>query len=144
MEKLTEKEIQKRLWELRNLRVLHKRAVAKNLKLEAKNKSQRERITVLEENQEFLLDQLEELKLQLEELKQIVFGRKKKKDRDDEDNDDFRPKKEKKEPVKRTKESYKRPVPDEEDVTTHEYHTLDSGCTDCGTGLQDKETLFFY
>jgi len=142
MEKLTEKEIQKRLWELRNLRVLYKKAVAKNAKLKEKNKSQRERIIALEENQEFLLDQVEALKLQVEELKQIVFGRKKKK-KDDKD-DDFRPEKKRKDPKKRNRDSYKRPIPDENDVTAHEYHSLDPNCPDCGTNLQNKETVVFY
>lgn len=142
MQKLTQKEINRRLVELRNLRVLHRKAVERGAKLEAENKSQKERIIALEENQGFLLDQVEALKLQVEELKQIVFGRRKKK-KDDED-DDFRPKKEKAEPEKRNKESYKRPAPNENDVTAHEYHSLNSDCPDCGTSLRDKETAVFF
>src|SRR3989338_120935 len=99
MQKLSEKEIQKRLVELRNLRVLHRKAVERSAKLERENKSQKERIIALEENQEFLLDQVEALKLQVEELRQIVFGRRKRNYKEDEDG--FRPKKEKKEPEPR-------------------------------------------
>lgn len=143
MNKLSESEIQKRLQELRNLRVLHRKAVEKNVKLEEENKSQKERISILEDNQEFLLDQVEALKLQLEEFKQIIFGRKKKK-KDDDDNDIFTPKKEKKKPKERSKDSYKRAIPDEDDITAHEHHGLDSSCQDCGTNLEDKETIVFY
>ena len=144
MEKLTQKEIQKRLWELRNLRVLYRKATKRNTKLEAENKSQKKRIAVLEKNQDFLLDQIEALQLQVEELKQIVFGRKRKKKDDDDEDDDFRPKKEKREPKKRNKDSYKRSIPDESDVTANEYYSLDTNCPDCGTSLQDKETVIFY
>ena len=145
MQKLTQKEINRRLVELRNLRVLHRKAVERNAKLERENKSQKERIIALEENQEFLLDQVEALKLQVEELKQIVFGRKKKKkDEDEEEEDDFRPKKEKKEPKKRNKDSYKRTIPDESDVTAHEHHSLNISCPDCGISLHDRETVAFY
>ena len=142
MQKLSEKEIQKRLVELRNLRVLHRKAVERSAKLERENKSQKERIIALEENQEFLLDQVEALKLQVEELRQIVFGRRKRNDKEDEDG--FRPKKEKKEPEPRGKDSYKRPVPGEDDVTAHEYHDLAPSCPDCGTGLQSKEAIVFF
>lgn len=143
MQKLSETEIQKRLQELRNLRVLHRKAVKRNAKLEFENKSQKERIIALEENQEFLLNQVETLRLQVEELKKIIFGRGKKR-KDDDSDDDFRPKKEKTEMKPRNKDSYKRPVPGEDDVTAHEHHRLNPDCPDCGTPLQGRETEMFY
>ncbi len=143
MEKLTQKEMKKRMQEWRNIKVLHRKAVEQNKKLKKK-------INTLEEDNlkkdQIIFEQLEVLenfKLRIEELERMVFGRKKKKNKDDEE-DDFRPKKEKKEPKKRDKDSYKRPAPDEEDVTAHEYHDLNPDCPDCGTSLQDKETVVFY
>lgn len=141
MQKLTQKEIDRRMTELRNLKKLHE--------------ANREQIRLLREQNQLLMEQLrtkdeiivkqaeaiETFKLQIEELQRIVFGRKKKK-KDDED--DFRPEKKRVEPKKRDKDSYRRPVPDENDVTAHEYHSLNSDCPDCGTSLHDRETIVFY
>lgn len=143
MEKLTEKETQKRMTEWRNLKVLHKKAVEQNKKLRRKLQNAEDEIRELRDIVFKQAEVIESQQLQIEELQQIVFGRKRKK-KDDDDEDDFRPKKEKKEPKKRDKDSYKRPIPDEEDVTSHEYHNLDTGCPDCGTNLQDKEIIVFY
>ncbi len=142
MEKLSETEIQKRLQELRNLRVLHRKAVEQNKKLRKKFQNAETEIKTLREVVKRQGEMIEALQLQLEEMKLIVFGRKKKKKDDDED--DFRPEKEKKEPEKRNRDSYKRPVPGEDDVTAHEFHTLNPSCPDCGAGLQDRETVMFY
>ena len=144
MEKLTRKEIERRMVEWRNLKVLYKKAVGKNIKLKADKKALQKRVAELEEGQIFLLDKIGEMQLQIEELKQMVFGRKRKKKDDDDEDNDFRPKKEKKEPKKRSKDSYKRPIPDEKDVTAHKYHSLNPTCPDCGTSLRDKETVIFY
>lgn len=143
MNRLNENEIQKRLQELRNLKKLHE--------------ASREQIRLLREQNQLLMEQLrikdkiivkqaeaiETHKLQIEELQRMVFGRKKKK-KDDDNDDDFRPKKEKGKSEPRNKDSYKRPVPDEEDITSHEYHNPDHNCPDCGTSLQDRKTVIFY
>ncbi len=143
MEKLTQKEKDRRIQEWRNIKVLHKKAVAQNKKLKRKLYNAEAENNSLRELVEQQMEMIETLKLQMEELQQIVFGRKRKK-KDDDDEDDFRPKKEKKKPKKRNKDSYKRPIPDEEDITSHEYYSLGSNCPDCGAGLQDKETIVFY
>lgn len=143
MEKLTQKEKDRRMQEWRNIKVLHKKAVAQNEKLKRKLHNAEAENSSLRELVEQQMEMIEALKLQMEELKQMVFGRKKKK-KDDDDEDAFRPKKEKKKPKKRNKDSYKRPIPDEEDITAHKYHSLDPNCPDCGTNLQDKEVAIFY
>lgn len=142
MEKLSENEIQKRMQEWRNLKVLHKKAVARNKKLERKLQNLLAENRSLRELVEQQMGMIETLKLQIEELQRIVFGRKKKK-KDNNDEDDFRPGKENKEPEQRDKASYKRLVPDENDVTGHEYHAI-AFCPDCGAGLEDKKTVKFY
>jgi len=144
MEKLSEKEIQKRLIEGRNLKVLHRKAVEQNKKLKRKLQNAEIEIRTLREIVEDQGEMIQALKLELEEMKQIVFGRKKKRKDDEENDDDFRPKKEKKKSRKRTKDSYKRPTPDENDVTAHEYHELGTNCSDCGANLRDKEIVVFY
>lgn len=143
MEKLTEKGIQKRIIEWRNIKVLHKKAVEQNKKLRKKINTLEEEI--LRKNQIIFeqLEVLENFKLRIEELECMVFGRKRKK-KDDDDENDFRPKKEKEKPKERNKDSYKRSIPNEEDVTADEYHCLDTNCPDCGTNLQDKEDVVFY
>lgn len=144
MEKLTGNEIQKRMRELRNLRVLHRNAVCRNKKLTKKFqdvKAENNSLRGIVLNQ---AEAIETLRLQVEELQGIVFGRKRKKGKDDEDGGGFRPKLGKKEPAERTDDSYKRPVPDGKDVTAHEYHSLPASCPDCGTGLTDKKTVIFY
>ncbi len=144
MEKLTENEIRKRMTEWRNLKVLHRKAVEKNIKLKADNRALRKRVAELEQGQIFLLDKIGEMQLQIEELKQMVFGRKRKKKEGNDNDDDLPPEPETGKPEKRGRDSYKRPVPDEKDVTSHEYHNLGPSCPDCGTSLRDKETVVFY
>jgi len=143
MEKLTENEIQRRSQEWRNIKVLHGKAAERNKKLKKKINTLEEEILKKDRIIFEQLEVLETLQLQVEELRQIVFGRGRKKDDDDTDGD-FRLKKENKEKEERSKDSYKRPVPDGEDVTAHEYHRLPPSCPDCGTNLQDKETIVFH
>ena len=142
MEKLTDGEIKRRMTEWRNIKVLYTLA-KKTIKLMKKEKGlMQKRIEMQDQTLQQQAEALETFKLRIEELEQIVFGRKKKKK--DDDDDLFRPKKEKEKPKKRSKDSYKRTTPDEEDITAHEHHQLDTNCLDCGSNLQDKETVEFY
>ena len=142
MEKLTESEIRRRMIEWRNLKVLHKKAVARNDKLKRKLENAGIEISALKQIVREQAEMIEVLRLQVEELKQMVFGRKKKKD--DDDDNLFNPKKEKKKPKKRNKDSYKRPTPDATDITAHKHHVLETSCPDCGSNLENKETGEFY
>jgi len=78
------------------------------------------------------------MKLQIEELRTMVFGRKKKNDKNIDDN--FVPPKETK--IPRTSDSYKRPIPKDEEVTETKFHPLNM-CS-CGTEMTEKRTVVFY
>lgn len=135
MEKLSEIEIQKRLTELRNYQRLYPELKEKYEIEKAKRKELEQRAS--EQDQE-----IEALKLQIEELRVMVFGKKK----DDSDDDPYlpRPKNNKlKKRKKRMKSSYRRRVPTDEEVTKEEYHSIDT-CPDCGEPLQNiKEVIRF-
>jgi hypothetical protein len=81
---------------------------------------------------------IDDLKLRLEELSTIVFGRKRKKEEKRDIDDDPSP-----EPVVncRTPESYKREVPKE--VTETKDHPIDS-CTKCGGNISEKEIVTYF
>jgi transposase len=144
MKKLTDNEIKRRMVEWRNLQVLHKKAVARNEKFKRKLSNANGEIRVLKEVIAEQLELNEQLQLRVEELELIIFGRKKKKKKKKSSDDDNKPKGKKGSGKPRDKESYKREVPRNEDVTTDEYHELDPNCPDCGSSLEDKETTVFY
>lgn len=113
------------------------RLTNENSKLRQDNKGLRERVLHLE-------NQLEQVLLQLDELKEIIFGKKKKKnkgqdDEDQNDDNDFASPNQK----KRDNSSYRRPVPREDEITDREDHHI-SECPDCGTGLTKKQTVVQY
>ena len=124
--------------EWRNLKKLH--ANAREM-IEAQNqliKSQREQLETykqLTKNQDKMI---EDLKLQIEELKTIVFGNKKKRS----DNEDEGFPSPPKPIVSRSSDSYQRPIPKEEEVTEVKTHPIDN-CA-CGSELTKKQTVIFY
>lgn len=138
---LTKKEIYERMVELRNLRKLYLaaqdriRAQAETIRfLKAENKR---KDAIIAQQQ---LD-IQTLKLQVEELRTIVFGKKKKrKERDDEDNDISS---EIKVHSPRTKESYQRPLPKDNEVTEEVHHTL-AQCPHCASELTKRTTRTYY
>lgn len=132
---LPPEEIKKRLIRLRNLERLHEDQRFKIWHLRDENRGLKKEIatlkTVVGEQQKTIDD----LKLQIEELRTMVFGRKNKKDSDD----DMLPPKEK---TERAADSYKRPLPTDEDITEIKSHPLDQ-CS-CGTAMTKKQTVIFY
>jgi hypothetical protein len=124
--------------ELRNLRKLHAGARARVVILEKENKLLKERVSVLEsalvEQQKINAD----LRLQLEELRTIVFGKRRKKEEKHDIDDNPSP-----EPVVncRTPESYKREIPKE--VTETKEHPIDA-CTKCGGSISEKEIVTYF
>lgn len=85
--------------------------------------------------------QIETLTLRVEELIQIIFGRKKKKDQNDNDDNNQSPIF--KQPIKRSPQSYQRVVPTDNEVTQKEFHPLNT-CPNCQTKLTRKKVVFFY
>ena len=138
---LSDKEIRARMIELANLRRLHSIARERVVFLEDRMLEMRdeyvERISVLESA---LLEQQKintDLRLQLEELRTIVFGKKRyKEEKHDIDNDPPEP------AVHcRTPDSYKREVPTE--VTETKDHPIDS-CNHCGGNISEKEIVTYF
>lgn len=136
MKKLSEVEVQKRLTELRNYQRLYPE-LQKNYETEKEKRKQLER-KVVKQAQE-----IETLKLQIEELRTMIFGKKKKKD---DDNDPYIPKPKNNTSVKRkkrSKASFRRRVPLNDEVTQEEYCSIDT-CPDCNEPLKNvKEVIRF-
>ena len=126
--------------ELRNLRKLHAGARARVIILEKENKLLKERVAVLEATVESQANIINDLRLQLEELRAIVFGRKRKKEERHDIDDDPSP-----EPVVncRPPESYKREVPKEDAITQTESHPIDA-CNHCGGNISEKEIVTYF
>jgi len=123
---LSQQEIKQRLVRLNNLERLYGEQKSANDFLRRENKELREKIVLQQKL-------IEDLNLQLEELRIKVFGKKKKSD----DSDNPKPPEEK---IPRTKDSYKRPIPKE--ITETKRHTIDA-CS-CGTETIHKEVIVFY
>ena len=136
--KLSEKEIRKRLIRLRNLERLHAEQKHRNEQLVLEKREFKKEIaklnTIVSEQQRTIDD----MKLQIEELRTMVFGKKKK--TKEIDDDDLLPPKEK---IDRTNGSYQRPIPKDEEVTETVPHPL-SECKHCHCKTTKKKIVIFY
>jgi hypothetical protein len=135
---LSQTEIAERLIRLRNLERLYgeqKRSIAV---LEDLVKALKEENRILKKINDELRLTLEGFKLQIEELRAMVFGKKKQKK--EHDDDDFIPPKEK---AERNADSYKRPIPQDTEVTETKNHPIDA-CTHCQRTLFKKKTIVFF
>jgi hypothetical protein len=131
---LSKEEVQVRMVEWRNLTILHQKQKARIQKLEAEvTFLKQENVLLRTENTE-LKTEMQTIKLQVEELRTMVFGRKKRKDKDDEPPQP---------PITRTPDSYHRPLPTEDEVTEEKSHPIDA-CTHCSTTLTRKKTVTYY
>lgn len=86
--KLSQKEINRRIQEWRNIKTLHEKSRAKNEKLKKENKEQQKEIEELKKKNIELQAITEKQALQIEELQEMVFGGKKKKEDDQENSTD--------------------------------------------------------
>lgn len=140
MSELNKKQIKKRLQKLSNLERLH--PIARQ-RIELLEKERKELRGVVEAQGALLKLQtevIEKLKLRLEELERMVFGRKNKKKDDDIDQSNNKKQKDKK---PRDPSTYRRTVPKEEDITeTNDYPLGD--CPDCGTPLEKIKWIVRY
>lgn len=82
---LSKDEIRVRMIELRNLRTLHAAQKVRIGKLEGQVRILKRENAELRGENALLKHDVQDLKLQMEELKTIVFGRKRKKDRSDDE-----------------------------------------------------------
>lgn len=137
---LSGEEITKRLIRLRNLERLHREQKLRNEQLVVENKQLNRRVTALEKENAVLKSTMEDLKLQIEELRTIVFGRKRKKEENN-DHTDIPPIQMNTSPP-RTKESYKRRMPQEDEITETKDHAIDV-CARCNGQFAERDAIIY-
>lgn len=127
MPELSKKEIKKRLVRLGNMERLYPVARKRIERLEKENKELKQQLASA-------VAIIEKLKLRIEELERMVFGRKKK-DRDKEHNqpraNGLSGKEKLREPA-----SYRRSIPHDNEITDVVDYSI-ANCPDCGTPLED-------
>jgi len=139
---LDDAEIKRRLVRLANLERLYKELQGKYAKLQEdynalKKENELLKATIAAQN-----TLIEQLRLRIEELERMVFGRRKKRANPEEDESRHDPPA-RKPPSGRPASSYRRPVPPADTLTDTEEHAL-TCCADCGTALQDLKTVVRY
>ena len=117
------------------LRQANSRLKNENARLRIELKKSKERIIVLEEK-------LEKALLYIEELQKYVF-RGKKRDKDDNDSKNNNSKLKSDSSTKRSKKSYRRPIPDKAEITNQKTYSI-KNCPDCGSKLSRLKILEFY
>lgn len=141
MEKLTQEEIDRCMVELYNYRRLYPELRQKYEALKAENIQLKEELARERKERE---ESVEALKLQVEELREMVFGRKR--GGDDENGqtgqDSSKPKAPKDKKF-RSPASYRRATPKPEDVTEKTHHGIDA-CPDCGEHLMNLREAVRY
>ena len=133
---LTTTEINARLTELCNLRKLYGAQKIRIQTLETQVRLLKQENQALRAQNTILTDTVSDIKLQMEELRTIVFGKKRK----EKPEDDITPPKQ---PTPRTKASYHRPLPKETDITHEKFHTIDT-CTHCQGMFAERDTGVYF
>lgn len=133
---------------LKQLRTLVEKLKQENCRLKKTNKDLRQENVKLIQNQEKQALQLESLELIVEELRRMIFGKgkKKKKGKDDSVDDGDRegnPANKGRKKANRGRDSYRRPAPNEDDITATFKHGL-THCPDCGTLLTRLKEVIRY
>jgi transposase len=131
MEKLTQEEIDHRMIQWRNDRLLESQRKERMQELEEENEELRTMAATQQRT-------IEKLLLRVEQLETMVFGRKKKTD----DHDDLPPSSGSGtlEKSPRSAASFRRVTPTPDDVTNRTHHPL-RACPDCGHALRRRETV---
>lgn len=134
--RLSQGEINARMVELSNLRRLYATQKTRLGMFKEENKKLKERVAFLESAYAGQQTINAELRLQMEELRTMVFGKKRKKaDRDIDDNPP--------QSASRTADSYKRPLPKESDVTETKDHPIDA-CSNCHGHFSERESVVYF
>ena len=138
---LSKEEVKKRLIRLRNLEFLHEQQRFKIWHLRDENRDLKKEITTLKAVVSEQQKTINDLKLQIEELRTIVFGKKWKKEERNDIDDDIPPEQE---VVNcRTPESYRRTPPKENDVTGVKDHPVDV-CNHCSGNVSEREIITYF
>lgn len=132
---LSPHKITARMTELRNLRKLHGAQKVRIQKLEAQVRFLKKENKELRAENALLKTELTDLRLQMEELRTIVFGKKRPKQHDD----DLPP------PPKtpRTQDSYHRTVPTDTQITSEKQHRIDA-CTHCQGAFSERDSTVYF
>ena len=139
--RLTSEEVENRLQRLRNFEKRDEVQRSQIQTLRELTTELREQVSTLTDINRVQLEMITTLTLQNTELKEIVFGSKKKrKKKGDDDMNDSTPSLNQGSP--RTKDSYKRPLPNENEITERKHHQI-SSCS-CGQKLTRKEIVIYY
>lgn len=138
---LSKEEIKQRLIHLRNLERLHQKQRVRIVSLENEVKLLKQENAFFRSANAELASVVQDLKLQLEEMKTIVFGKKKKKEEHSDDEDI--PKAGTKLSEPRTAESYKRKIPNTEEVTETKEYPIDT-CHRCHGTLSERDSVTYY
>ncbi len=139
---LTRKEVYERMVEWRNLKKLHKAARDRVTFLEQENRHLRDALRERDATIAQLTDTVTTLQLQVEELRTMVFGKRKKrgkkKDGQEKDTGTTHGTASGTPHAKHT-----RPIPADSEVTEEVPHPLDA-CTTCGGTLTNRTTTTYY
>lgn len=141
LEVLSQEEIVKRLIRLHNLERLHKEQKLRNEQLVIENRQLNSRVTVLEKENMILKSTVEDLKLQIEELRTIIFGKKRTK-KDHDDHSDVPPLSPNVFTPPRMKESYKRKMPREDEITETKEHPI-TVCAHCHGSFSERDMVTY-
>lgn len=142
MKKLSQQEIKQRLLRLRNLERLYLKQKNRILNLQKDNRGLKKEILFLKEIIAGQQKTIEDLKLQIEELQTIVFGKKrnpKDKNQNNRNDNNFEPPSES---IPRAPDSYRRPEPKENEVTETKHHATNT--CQCETKTTRKKIVIFY
>ena len=133
---LSPQDITARMIELRNLRKLHGAQKIRIQKLEAQARLLKQENKELRAQNALLTVTVSDIQLQMEELRTMVFGKK----RDERRHDDDTPPPPQ---VPRTNDSYHRKIPTPAEVTHEKHHPLDT-CTHCGLMFTGRDTSIYF
>ena len=133
---LSKEEIAVRMTELRNLRRLHAAQKTRIGLLEEEVALLKQENALLRSANATLAAKVDDFKLQLEELRTMVFGRKRK---NEDDSDDTPPAQK----TLRAADSYKRAIPKETDVTETRKHPIDA-CDRCHGELSERKAVTYF
>jgi transposase len=131
---LTSQEINQRMIEWRNLKKLHTKDQEIKKQLRAENKELKQEVGQLQELVVTLFTKIEKLELRQEELLTKVFGKKSQK---------RIPRESQVTKQSRSKDSYHRSLPTEEEITHKEHHSIDT-CPGCRGSLAKKREKTFF
>ena len=134
---LSREEVGKRLIRLRNLEALHEAQRVKIWHLRDQNRLFKHKIKQLEATVSAQQTTIEDLKLQMDELRAIVFGKKRKTYDDDAPPSTSNP------VTPRSKDSYERKLPRENEVTETKEHAVDR-CSHCGGEFAERESKTYF